>query len=558
MLINENKPYTVNQVSNEKPNVPKSSCTLTGFIAGSMNGGMNHVVTYKKVMAGERHREYKQTLKITTLTPLTPSYQNLYCTLTAYFVPNSRVWNNAEKYTAQKGGSAETKIKEIPNIGGKPIWKCMMNDNSEHALADQTTAWRDSFISSYLPRLSMMERDGTQFNYPKISILPLRGYKAIFNDFLRNKEYEPELTEYKSDAVSNYEWDTYNPLDVRNLYFHQGRAKRQNSYYTDYRTELQGFEETYPPMDMSADKSLVTWLAWENKVAEARSEASNAQANTWSIIAKIRGSREATQGKVQLLGKRTFSLNYAAVTQNAYNNSAEDINFKVLGKQGAYSYTEVEVPLYAGMEFIEEGYIHIIANVSADTVFEKGIDRNLLNVTPLDEYRPDLKDQKEDVLLAIEMGNHISMMIDPNFAVGFKRKFSEYFKLPNTVQGDMTNDNYFETDISLNHNNQVDMQTTEIITNKTYQFFEKDMKYVEFPDGSLHLKEYWKDYTDVMLNRNQAIMNDMSYYYDDAHERAITQVKGQNQIFYVGKAICDAELPIEGNIMNNFTDWGEH
>lgn len=62
------------------------------------------------------------------------------------------------------------------------------------------------------------------------------------------------------------------------------------------------------------------------------------------------------------------------------------------------------MPVYAGYEAIEEGYIHIIATVWADSVFTSGIDRNLINVTPLDEYRPDLKDDKYDVLYEMEAG----------------------------------------------------------------------------------------------------------------------------------------------------------
>lgn len=561
MDINTNTPYTVNQVANTKPNVPKSDNLLVGFVAGSMNGGMNHTITYKKVMAGERHKEYKQQLKISTLTPLTPTYQNLTCTLRAYYVPNTRVWENAEKYTAQKGGSAENKITEIPNIGGKELWKAMLDDDSGYVMSTQTTAWRDSFISSYIPRIGEFETDGIQIIMPPISALPLRGRIAIYNDFERNKEYEPAAMEFNGDTVTDFEWQTYNPLDLRYKYINQMRAKRGNSYYSDYRTDIQGFEESYPPADMSSDKALITWASWEHKIAEARSQAENAQRNDWDIIAEIRGSAIATQGKVQLIGKRTFNLNYAAVTQNAYNNGTEDITFKVLGKQGAYSFTEVEVPLYAGMEFIEEGYVHIIATVSAETVFEKGIDRNLINVKALDEYRPDMLNEKQDVLYAMECGYGITNHTINNFdeVIGFKRKYSEYFKLPNIIQGDMTNDNYYETFIDTNHNGYIDYDKgMEVITQKTYQFFEKDMFALELSNGDYVPKEIWKDYTDILLNRNQAIMNATSYYYDDENERHLVEVNGQNQIFYVGKSYCQAILPIDESIKSNYTEWGEH
>ena len=77
--------------------------------------------------------------------------------------------------------------------------------------------WRDAFISSYLPRVGFMYKTETKWPHgieatlPKVSVLPLRGYVAIYNDMLRNKEYESEKVEYKDDTVSNEEWMSYLP-----------------------------------------------------------------------------------------------------------------------------------------------------------------------------------------------------------------------------------------------------------------------------------------------------------------------------------------------------------
>lgn len=565
MRNNTNKPYTVNQISAEKPNVQRSDNELDGYIANSFNGGHNRTIAWKQVMAGERHKEYVMSLKIKMLTPLTPPMQQLKMTIRSYFVPNSRIWDNAEKFTAQKGGTAEIKIKEVPNLGGKTIPILQNEERDLYTSLMNTENWRNAFVSSYLPRMGTFQTsdDATdlQLILPKMSVLPLRGRIAIYNDFERNKEYESEIQEYKTDTVSNQEWASYLPYgnQVEKIANCNMRAKRENSYYTNYRTDIQGFEESYPPEDMSADKALITWSQWEHKIAETRSQAENAQRNDWDIIAEIRGSQLLTEGKVQLIGEKVFNLNYASVTQNAYNssNAVQNSNFLVLGQQGAYSYTEVTMPVYAGMEFREEGYVHIIATVSAESVFESGIDRLELNVNALDQYRPDLVEEKHDVLYEIETGTSNILNIEPTKTIGFKRKFSEYFKLPNIISADMTNRNYYES--STVEQDDTRFNDTEIETQKTYQFFEEDRNYEIEPNGNIIYKKPWKDYTDLLINKNQAIRNSVEWQQGtSSEENESVTVKGQNQIFLVGKCILRADMPIDESIKSNYTTWGEH
>lgn len=557
--IRENKPWTKNQISNAKNNIPKSDTILSGYIAGSMNGGHNKVIAWKQVMAGERHKEYRLNASFKMITPKTPSYQNLYITFRTYFVPNIRVWTNAEKYTAQKGGASEIKIKEIPNLGGKTL-PIIEGDDVNLGLQN-TTAWRDAYISSYIPRIgnfnTVTDPDTFFGELPSVSVLPLRGRKAIYNDFERNKEYDTPLIEYKGDTVSDAEWQSYLPYNTDNVKSTFMRAKRNNSYYSDYRTELQGFEEVWFTDDLgntNDDAALLNWASWEMKIAEARSQAENAQANDWDIIAKIRGSKKLSEGKVQLLSTRTVALNYAAVTQNT-NNNAPNITaeFRTIGTQGAYSYTNINLPLYAGMEFVEEGYIHVIATISADSVFESGFDRLELNVTPLDQYRPDMLEDKKDVLYECETGTMaFTSAQDYSRVIGFKRKYSEYFKLPNIISGDMLSDNYYEVSYREDTTTNIAEETD---TQKTYQFFEKDRN-VYFDSSTMQIlyKNGWQDYTDLLINKNQAWKQTI----ETKPTEDFVRVVGQNQVFFLGKCVCVAELPIDDSIKNNYTTWGEH
>lgn len=577
--MNRQKPFTTNQVKNSKPNVPKTEVNITGHVAGSVNGGMIKPITYQKVMAGQKVKQYNLQAKFHLLTPLTPAYQKLKATIYSYFVPNSRVWENAEKFTAQNGGTSESKILEYPNLGGKSIPPATTSQVQQTMTPHQinlsnTTLWRDSWISAYIPRMGINKvadiagsgndtvRD--QYALPAVNILPLRGFRAIYNDMLRNKMFEAEQQEYKGDDVQNAEWESYLPLKPETLKDCIIRGRRQNSYYTDYRTELQGLEEELPSDLNVPAEALTSWLKWENLISEARSQAENAQANPWDTIAKIRGSKKLTEGKVQLIGKTTFDLNYSAITQSTYNNN-ENVQeeFRVMGKQGAYSYTEINIPCYAGMIFNEEGFVHFLIQVSADTVFESAFDRQLLNIRWDDEYRPDLIEQKDDVLYLAETSSNF--MVNGLYSFyqveGFKRKFNEIFKLPNTISGDLTSMDYWEVKDKYRQDfAEWETETAEpnIITQKTYQFYETGDT-IEFTNNMIEgaiIKRKWKDYTDFALNKNQAIMNEIIGTNDNFEA---VRIGGQNQIFFVGMTYCNTELPVDGEIIiNNYTTWGEH
>lgn len=552
--INEQSPATKNQITNEKPSIIKNANVLQGYFANSINGGHIKPITYKYVMAGEKHMEYRLQASIKMLTPLTPCYQRLKAVFKAYFVPNKRVWNNAEKFLSQKGGSTETKIKTIPNIGGLsiPTIQIGTEQNNKNIGIFDTDIWRDSWANCYMPKYLTGLSGNDLETMPEYSILPFRGFKAIYNDFERNKEYDEELLEFKGDTVTAQE--------INSIFFKNAtnsiekyiiRGKKQNSYYTDYRTELLGEETTEP--NGNANGAMIDLTEWEKRVAELRSQAENAQANDWDIIAKIRGSKKLSEGKVQLLGTKTVGLNYQAITQNTYNtNTGIKEEFQTMGTQGAYSYTEIDIPLYQMVEFNEEGYIHIIMQVTADTVFETGFERTGLNINYDDIYRPDLKDLKHDVLYQIEKDGAKSIKANQKKVDGFKRKFSEYFKLPQPIGGDMTSTEPYETVGQERDNFKGTEQQTKIQTNKTFQFFEVDDRFTE----EYASKKIWKDYTDILINKNMAIKQEEEQI-GKPGEIDFIRIKGQNQVFFIGMATCVCSLPIDENIRKNYTTWGE-
>lgn len=574
---NVQKPFSNNQVKNNKPNVPMSvKNVLTGHFQGSMNGGHNKTQTYFYVMANQTIDKLMLQSKIRLLTPFTPPYMKLFMTYRVYNVPHVKCWKDYEKFFGQKGGASVEKIKEIPNLGGKTIPQIYANENEETGvLLTDTAQWRDHMLSPYIPRTGTMETytedEGPIF--PKISILPMRGRMLIHNEFERNKELDEEIQVRNDNTVSDVMNFIFKANKQKQIEQWQGRAKNNNNYYSDFRTELQGLEATYPPSDMSTDTSLENWMAnFENLIAESRSEAENANLNDNELIAKLRGSQLLTEGRVTKIAEKTIPLNYSSITQTNYNNIANE-KAQATGTQGAYSYTEVNIPILEKIKFKEDGIVHIVATVWAEKIYESAYDRMNLNVNILDLYRPDMLEKKKDVLYKAEIDNTEIFQLNENYyeVIGFKRAFNEYFKLPNIICGDLTSNpiiNYNDREdgetkydaISFNY---IDKEKI-ILTNNTYQFNLTGGMLMYDADLNHFIRlNYWQDYTDILINKNlaykEAVFNGPDFdAQGELNGKQYVIIAGQNQIDYVGNLTMITDLPIDDSIKSNYTQWGEH
>lgn len=578
-----NEAATTSQIETEKPNVPKSKdIPYYGDFSGSTNGGIARPVYYKRIMKNELHKKVILDFYVQTLTPKTPVFDPLQGVIDVYWVPDSEVWTNADEFYAQRGGSTVEKIAEMPNFGGKRLDWIGDEQGREYTCITNTEQWKDSWISTYIARVGPSYNiPGTIPNIntnimPKHNALVARGYPVIRNNFIRNKEFESEMYEYKDDTVSDEEWESYMPNKIsygtHTKTWAQifSRNKKPNSYYTNFRTDLQGFQIEKPE---GTKDELLEWAQWENLIDVARSSAEYAQMRDVEILARLRGGPVADiLHKARHIARKEISINYSAITQSTYNNSpdVQDKEFNAMGKQGAYSFTHVQMPLYEGEGFLEEGTIHVFFSTYADTSFEKGIDRQMLNVSALDIYRPD-NAQKNDVMYELEtstedldQGAAQAMKIK-----GFKRKFNELFKGNRVIQGDMTSmphcAMYYIDGGGVGVGS---IKNGEIIpTNGTYQFHETDEyffnTYGENMQGDVPYayvtKEHWLDYTDLLINKNLAFKRPiLTDSLTGDGKQNIIKVSGMNQLTYKGSLLFLMDLPVPEEIKNDYTTWGEH
>lgn len=566
--INAQKPNTNNSIYNSKPYIPKSASAMSGFITNSWNGGYIRPISFMPVMAGQRLYSYTLKGSLQMLTPKVPAAQKLKTYFKVFFVPNSRVMKNYEKFLAHKGGSEIEKISTLPNPSAHTLTYAHSNTDTLVRPITDTTMWRDCYASTYIPRIysgdKWLTSDTTPtLSMPKMNWLPIRGFKAIYNDFLRHKALMRALPEYDTDDVS---WDEFyetipHVRDGNTAQYPQLRLNRkilkgrkQDSYYTDWRTSLEGMNDTTLNSGSPIYRDLAKHTEWQKLMAQSRTEATDEQMNDWDIISRLRGSKTLTEKRVQFLGMQVVDMNYSRVPQTTYNadNSISD-EFRNLGQTGAFSYTYFECPLIIGQEFKEDGFIHVIAQTSADVIFENGINRQLLNVEYEDLYKPDLMTLKDDVIYRKEFG--VDLSSNENEVVGYKRKFSELFTMPNIINGDTTNNPIYELYANPNpSDDDVEVKTGNPVPTKDYySFLENPNMY-----GNNQLNTLVFDNTDLMINKNQAIENPTTYFDDEENsaERQI-YVKGPNQIFFHGIHEAITELPVDNSIKDNYTPWSE-
>ena len=544
----------VMNVTGKKPIAIKNE--LQGKIETSFNAATIKPIAWKPIMAGEKIEKYSLSGTIRMLTPFVPNMDALSLSIECYFVPHSRVWANAEKFTAaaaRNGIDIKSNV-QIPMTNPVIGYNDRGSGQSPRYIPKtDTTTWRDCPTSTYYPRLGSGFRptvSGTfAWTKTKCSVLPLRAFFALYNDIWRHKELDTELIEYKVDTVSTAERQRYFPDTSLNNFRFCPRSRKKNNYYTNYRIAKEA------PMVASgggqmeiAQVSLTTHAEWQKRVAEARAEAINAQKTDWEIIAELRGSQVALEGKCQKIGHTEVGINFQQIASTTYGTDATIApSQQALGQTGAYSYTTFNVDCCAYQQFKEEGTLHIVARANFNTFYMNGMSIFLTKENIDDFYRPELCELKDDTLKLHEMSTTYAdgTPSDPVEDIGWKRKYSEYFKLPDCVNGDLTSGGWYDT-----HNNNAPILSKDYWTGGENT--------VKAPDPALNLllKQRHLDYSDLIVNRNLAVKQPITNANTDAYNgNAI--VSGENQFFMDAIATCITTMPIDERIKTDFKNVGE-
>lgn len=399
---------------------PKTVKTLeNGKNATTMQGGYEIPIMFKEVLAGEKIESWSIDNITRIITPLVPTFDRVYMTVKAFFVPHTRVWDNAEKSLAFGEGTNTMELGEV----GIP-YETLQRNNTYNPL--------------YKEHLASRYGIGNKNSDTEISMLLLRGYRAIQNDFLRVKEYEAEYVEWKDSAdyangeVEALNWcnsETTIPETIDRNAYKLAKAKARKSYWNNLKRQMFAGD-----MDLNEDgQDVYEHLDWQNRYNDRKKAQLDIEKNAWDIIAEMGGTQPVRADRVELLGVMDYELNYQQITQSA----PQIDNSSPLGTQGGFSYTRAQGTLFNGKVFNQAGYIHILVNLNMDQIFEGNAPRELLKTNVSDYYRPGLAEKEYQVMYDREISNLYDSAITGGNAVAYQPAWEEYNRLPSYASGEM-------------------------------------------------------------------------------------------------------------------------
>ena len=383
----------------------------------TMNGGILYPIGYKEVLAGETVEDYSIDNLTRIITPRVPTLDRIYMNIRAYFVPHTRVWETAEKVLA---GKADLSLRNMAEEE-KALPRVTITN-------EQTKPW--GFKDTLMARYGVPNNSATT----TYNVLLPRGYRAIYNDFIRNKDYELPKPEFNSTEVSLTEARYFAPYNTTAPYapnyINEGyrvvKAPTRKNYLTNVKSQI-GLDTAAAG---TGTASLQNHLDWQTAFMDAKQRADNANKNDWDIIAELGGTQPVLADRVEFLGQVDYELNYQQITQSAptIDNSGP------LGTTGSFSYTKANGTLFNYKHFKQHGFIHILASITIDKQFEESTPKELLKQMGDEIYRPGLSKKEVQLLMKKEIGN-INTSTDTS--AGYQPAWAEYKRLPSITTGEM-------------------------------------------------------------------------------------------------------------------------
>lgn len=385
-----------------------------GKSVSSIQPGFEYPIMFKEVLAGETIETWKIDNITRLITPLVPTLDNVYVTIKAFFVPHTRVWVDAEKVLANKYSDHYGDLnKTLPSYTIPYI-------NTTKSL------YRDTLVARY----GMANGAG----HTKMNVLLPRGYRAIMNDFIRNKEYEAPKVEWNTTSISVNEQNSLKAYDdttgsIWSTSYYVEPSQTRKGYLTNIFSTLD-LNPSYLVTDPAVEYDYLH-LDWEQNFRENKQRLANANKNDWDIIAEMGGTAPVRADRVEFLGKLDYELNYQQITQSAPTID----NSSPLGTTGSFSYTRADGTIFSHKHFQQHGFIHILLTVQTDKGYEEATPKELLK-TSIDEiYRPALAKKETQLMYAAEVCNNSD--ISNNQTIAFQPPWAEYKRLPKLVTGSM-------------------------------------------------------------------------------------------------------------------------
>lgn len=200
--MHRNKSVNVHQFAMvPRPEIPRSQFIRQFTHKTCFEAGMLVPIYVDEVLPGDTFN-MKATMFCRMATPIFPIMDNMYLDTFFFFVPNRLIWSNWVKFMGQQDNPGDSTSFVIP-----------MNVSPTGGYAVGTL-----FDYMGLPTVGQVGAGNTVQH----SVLPLRAYNLIYNEWFRDENLQNSLTVCKTDSDSDI---------PTNLYSMQRRGKRHD-YFT--------------------------------------------------------------------------------------------------------------------------------------------------------------------------------------------------------------------------------------------------------------------------------------------------------------------------------------
>ena len=165
-----------------KADIPRSSFRRQSTHKTTFDAGYLVPVYLDEVLPGDTFN-LKMTAFARMATPIFPVMDNMYLDSFFFFVPNRLVWDNWVRFMGEQDNPADSISYSVPSFA---------------------TSAADFLTGSVYDYFGLPGPNQITSNVTKVSVLPLRAYNLIWNQWFRDENLQNSVTVRKTDAGDAY------------------------------------------------------------------------------------------------------------------------------------------------------------------------------------------------------------------------------------------------------------------------------------------------------------------------------------------------------------------
>lgn len=413
-----------NTVPNSVPKTRRKDkwYNIKGDLIGSCNAGYAIPVHFQWYTAGTpiRDLEFEQLIK--RKTPVRPNMTALSLTKTTTFTPLNAVMEGAYLWESQNSNAFQEAITEMPRA---TVYTSRFNGerNSDiypYKNKATTRTWLDIVLNS--------QQASSSNTQSPVNLTLIRAMKLNYNYIFRPKQDIAPYIEYRQNVPTPGEIAS---LELNSPENQIRRTTKKMTYTNSWRRELQ------------VDGSLINTTFnqaehtnWQAERAELLRQADNQEKSDIEILREFYHVKMPHENRPLIIGQETCRLDDTIIAQASTTAEAN------LGVDGAVTTVADKSKLVDGFHSNTSGWIITWYEFRTEPTPIGTRNRESFLNSYKDFFRKDLLAVKDDVMYAREA---LSIDISATEIIGYKRKYSELTRLPNTYIGEAVDTGDYST-----------------------------------------------------------------------------------------------------------------